>query len=191
MLSFNRMMRLTLVALAAGAFLTVMACSSSSKKKAPEPKRAVTPPTAQPATPSQQTAPSVPSAPAPEDHAPLSGIIPFPAEAGIRTIYFDYDNATIRNDQIAGLDHNLQYLLANPTANVYVEGHCDERGSVEYNLNLGMRRAESIKGFLIRGGVDPSRIISASKGKEQPVDPGHNEAAWSKNRRCEFFQILD
>lgn len=190
MLSFNRFMRLMLVVLLTGALLSAAACSSSSKKKVPENKQRPVPS----ATPTPQAQPSPPATNdtlAPDEHPPLSGIVPFPPEAGIRTIYFDFDKSGIRNDQLSGLDHNLQYLLANPEVKVYVEGHCDERGTVEYNFNLGMRRSESIRNFLVKNGVNASRIVSASKGEEQPADPGHNEAAWAKNRRCEFFQILD
>ena len=77
-------------------------------------------------------------------------------------------------------------MKSNPSVMVKIEGHCDERGTIEYNLSLGEKRAKAAKDFLIDLGIDAGRISTISYGKERPVDPGHNEAAWAKNRRAAF-----
>jgi peptidoglycan-associated lipoprotein len=85
-----------------------------------------------------------------------------------------------------GLQANVETMKAFPTADVLIEGHCDERGTVEYNLALGERRARSARDYMVSLGVSADRIQIISYGKERPVDFGHNEAAWAKNRRAEF-----
>jgi len=77
-------------------------------------------------------------------------------------------------------------MKKNPGAKVQIEGHCDERGTPEYNLALGQRRADSTKKYLVNLGIDGSRLSTISYGEEKPADPGHNEAAWAKNRRAVF-----
>ncbi len=101
-------------------------------------------------------------------------------------IHFDYDKANIRPDDAGTLDQKVGILQANGNARIRVAGHCDERGSDEYNLALGNRRATSAKQYLVSHGIDAGRIETQSYGKERPLDPGHNEEAWSKNRRDEF-----
>jgi peptidoglycan-associated lipoprotein len=101
-------------------------------------------------------------------------------------VYFDFDDAAIRTDAKAILKDKAEFLKANPGVAVTVEGHCDERGTEAYNLALGERRAQSIKTFLVNAGIEKSRLNTISYGEEKPVDPGHNESAWSKNRRGHF-----
>jgi peptidoglycan-associated lipoprotein len=101
-------------------------------------------------------------------------------------VYFDFDDASIRTDAKAVLKDKADFLKANPNISVTIEGHCDERGTEAYNLALGERRAQSIKTFLVNAGIEQSRLSTISYGEEKPVDPGHNEAAWSKNRRGHF-----
>lgn len=101
-------------------------------------------------------------------------------------IYFDFDQSVIRADQKEKVKELGAWLLAHPQEEVTLEGHCDERGTEEYNLALGERRAESVRSYLVNLGVDPSRLKTISYGEERPVDPGHNEEAWAKNRRVEF-----
>lgn len=101
-------------------------------------------------------------------------------------IHFDYDKATIRSEDAAVLERKAPLLQANPGLRVRIAGHCDERGSDEYNLALGNRRALSAKQFLVDHGVDGNRLEIVSYGKERPLDPGHTEAAWAQNRRDEF-----
>ena len=84
------------------------------------------------------------------------------------------------------LDSNYALLKMFPDVVIKIEGHCDERGTVEYNLSLGQKRAQATQDYLTGLGIAASRISTISYGKERPVDPGHTEAAWAKNRRCEF-----
>lgn len=102
------------------------------------------------------------------------------------TIHFDYDKASIRGDDVSVLDQKVSILQANPNATIRVSGHCDERGSDEYNLALGNRRATAAKQYLASHGIDAHRIETTSYGKERPADPGHDEGAWARNRRDEF-----
>ena len=105
----------------------------------------------------------------------------------LSTIYFDYDEYKLRNDQILSLDENVQKLREfRPEDRILIEGHCDERGTLEYNLALGERRAGAVKSYLGDGGLDESRIEIISYGEEKPADMGHDEQAWSKNRRVEL-----
>jgi peptidoglycan-associated lipoprotein len=101
-------------------------------------------------------------------------------------IHFDFDKADIHAGDAAILDQKVGILQVNPNLRIRVAGHCDERGSDEYNLALGNRRAIAAKQYLVSHGIDAGRIETGSFGKERPVDPGHNEEAWSKNRRDEF-----
>ena len=104
----------------------------------------------------------------------------------LQDIYFDYDKYNIRDDVKAILEKNAAWLKKNPGVKIQVEGHCDERGSNEYNLALGYRRARSARDYLVLLGVDPKRVSTISFGEEKPLDPGHNEEAWTKNRRGHF-----
>ena len=102
----------------------------------------------------------------------------------LKDIHFDFDNYDIRPGDAEILKENAALLSKYSTAKVQIEGHCDERGTIEYNLALGERRANSTKKYLISLGVSPDRISTISYGKERPLDPGHNEEAWTKNRRA-------
>jgi len=104
----------------------------------------------------------------------------------MQPIYFNFDQATIRDDQIPRLEHNGDYLKNNPSRNVVIEGNTDERGTNEYNLALGERRAINAKNYLVELGVEPDRIRTVSYGEERPLFPGHDEDAWSQNRRDDF-----
>jgi peptidoglycan-associated lipoprotein len=101
-------------------------------------------------------------------------------------IHFDFDKANIRSEDAAVLDQKMAILQANPALRIRISGHCDERGSDEYNLALGNRRATAAKQYLVSHGIDASRIETVSYGEERPLDPGHTEEAWAKNRRDEF-----
>ncbi|HRX19249.1 MAG TPA: OmpA family protein [Gemmatimonadales bacterium] len=102
------------------------------------------------------------------------------------TVHFDYDQYAIRQVDEALLARKAAIMRANPNLRIRVVGHADERGSDEYNLALGMRRAASAKDYLARLGVEAGRIETASLGEEVPVDPASNESAWAANRRAEF-----
>lgn len=106
-------------------------------------------------------------------------------EAG--NIYFDFDKSELKPEARAILDKKASWLKAHPDFSVRVEGHCDERGTNEYNLALGERRANAAMKYLNALGISSSRISTVSYGEERPVDSGHNEAAWAKNRRDEFM----
>jgi len=101
-------------------------------------------------------------------------------------IYFEFDSYVIRPDDIPVLTDLAAKLNANQTAKLTVEGHCDERGSTEYNLALGQKRAEAAKDYLVKLGISDKRIKVVSYGKEAPLVPGHTEEAWAKNRRDHF-----
>src|SRR5437899_4848264 len=101
-------------------------------------------------------------------------------------IHFDYDKALIRGGDASVLDQKVAILQANSGLRVRISGHCDERGSDEYNLALGNRRATAAKQYLVSHGVDGSRIETVSYGEERPIASGHDEAAWAQNRRDEF-----
>jgi len=100
--------------------------------------------------------------------------------------HFDYDKAVIRAGDAAVLDQKVAILQANPGLRIRISGHCDERGSDEYNLALGNRRATAAKQYLVSHGIDASRIGTVSYGEERPIAQGHDEAAWAQNRRDEF-----
>lgn len=105
------------------------------------------------------------------------------------TIYFEYDQADLRPDALEQLKKNAEWLKANRGYRVRIEGNCDERGTVEYNLALGDRRAQAAKSYLVKAGIDSSRIETISYGEEHPEDPGHSENAWQRNRRDDFLII--
>jgi len=101
-------------------------------------------------------------------------------------VYFDFDQSDVKSQFYSTIKANADYMALEPTAKVTLKGHCDERGTREYNVALGERRANAVKRALIAEGVSPSRITVISYGEEQPAVEGHNEAAWAKNRRAEF-----
>lgn len=104
----------------------------------------------------------------------------------IATVYFDFDRSDIRPDQRGAINTNADIFRKWTEWSVSVEGHCDERGTAEYNLALGERRAMSAKQALAAAGIEAVRVSTVSYGEERPVDPGHSEAAWARNRRAEF-----
>lgn len=108
---------------------------------------------------------------------------------GLSTVYFDYDKANLTSDSRKKLSANADWIKGHPNFTIQVEGHTDSRGSVEYNLALGERRAKSVKAYLESLGIDSKRITIISYGKEKPLDPADNEAAWAKNRRANFVPL--
>ena len=140
----------------------------------PAPRVAETPVT-RPAPPAEAPVQPAPAAPAPTPAAP--------AAAPLKDVFFDFDKFQIRDDQKAALDTNVAWLKANPRAKLAIEGHCDERGTPEYNLGLGERRAKVVKEYLVTAGIAADRIVTVSYGEERPFVLGHDEAAWKWNRR--------
>ena len=108
---------------------------------------------------------------------------------GLSRIYFDFDQSAITAEGKTTLERNAKFLMVNPGLRVRVEGHCDERGTTEYNIALGERRAKATFQYLMDLGVDPNRMGVVSYGKEIPLASEHNEAAWAKNRRAEFVKL--
>jgi len=101
-------------------------------------------------------------------------------------LYFPYDSSELSPRAQTKLRKKADWLRKNPGLTAIIEGHCDERGTTEYNLALGDRRAESVKIFLTNLGIAPTRLLTISYGEERPIDPGHSESAWAKNRRAQF-----
>ena len=106
-------------------------------------------------------------------------------QANLKPVYFNYDQYTLTPEAQAAVQYNAEILKRAPQVAVLLEGHCDERGTDEYNLALGERRARAVANSLTTLGV-PNRLSTVSYGSELPVDPGHNEAAWAQNRRVQF-----
>lgn len=142
----------------------LVACSEDKK-----PEEVVQPaPTQQPATP-------------PETAAPAAS-----ASEVTQPVYFAFDDYSLNSEGQGQLNKLGEFLKSSDKAVVQIEGHCDERGSVEYNLALGQRRAQSAKNYLVQLGIDASRLPTMSYGEEKPAVEGHDESAWAKNRRDEF-----
>jgi peptidoglycan-associated lipoprotein len=127
----------------------------------------------------------VPVQPPPPPPAPPAVVAVVP----LNDIYFDFDKYAIRPGDAEILKKDLDWFKANPGKKAKVEGHCDERGTVEYNLVLGQKRADATKNYLVNLGIDGKTLETVSYGKERPFDPAHNEAAWAKNRRAHFAPI--
>ncbi len=165
---------LTVLVLAA---LFVAGCASNSQTEpAPTSDETTQEPVAQPI---QETVDEEPSDFGPDGVTPL-GPDGRPLN---RTFYFDYDRAVLKPRDLSALETHAQILRRNPDRSVVIEGHCDERGTREYNLALGERRADTIRSFLQSAGVSTRQLETVSYGEEQPDDPGHNDAAWARNRR--------
>lgn len=105
---------------------------------------------------------------------------------GLQTVYFDFNSAGISGTTKETLASNAEFLKKNASVKVQVEGHADERGSVQFNLALGEKRAKTVRDFLISAGITSNRLSVISMGKEKPVSFGHDEESWSKNRRANF-----
>ena len=112
---------------------------------------------------------------------------PPPGLPSLVTVYFDYDDSALRPDAKDGLRQNAEFLRGNATAKAELQGNCDERGTEEYNLALGKRRAEAAKQYLTDLGIPAQRLSTVSFGEENPASPGQGESAWAKNRRVDFI----
>ena len=144
----------------------------------------------------KEVAESAPPPPPPPAEAPATPApppaetTPPPAEPSLqeqlRDVFYDYDSSTLSAEAQGTLDANGKLLMDNASVNVQIEGHCDERGTVEYNLALGDRRAQSAKDYLVRYGVPAGRVSTVSYGEERPMATGSDEASWAQNRRAHF-----
>jgi peptidoglycan-associated lipoprotein len=108
------------------------------------------------------------------------------AQGVLATVYFDFDRSDLTDATRSQLRANAEWLKGNGEYKVVIEGHCDERGTIEYNLALAQRRAQAVQDYLVNLGISGDRMRNKSFGEEQPADPGHDEAAWSRNRRAAF-----
>ncbi len=166
-------MKKTLVALAITGFLA--ACSSTPTEETSKPA----------ATP---TAAAAPAAPAPA--ATVQNLL-YPPKGvggalGQRSIYYTFDKYSIQDQYQPIVAAHSDFLVSHPAAKVILQGNCDERGSREYNLALGQRRADSVRKVMVAKGVKDSQIETVSFGKEKPRNPAHNKAAWAENRRTDI-----
>ncbi|HVO30644.1 MAG TPA: peptidoglycan-associated lipoprotein Pal [bacterium] len=133
-------------------------------------------------------------APTPDATASLNGEearkgLPDVKTQTLSSVYFDFDSVTLRDDAKATLEKNFEVLNGNAALRVRLEGNTDERGSTQYNVALGQRRAQAVKDFLVNRGIPANRLETVSYGKERPADAGHTEEAWAKNRRCDLAVI--
>jgi peptidoglycan-associated lipoprotein len=158
--------------------LMLTACQSSGPETEP------TDPAPEVATPDTTPAPAPPPAEPSAFDENLNPYVPGTTRLLSRTFYFDYDRAVISPDDLASLEMHATVLRNNRDRSVLIEGHCDERGTREYNLALGERRGDEVRKFLTSAGVSPRQIETVSYGEERPEDPGHSEAAWARNRRA-------
>jgi peptidoglycan-associated lipoprotein len=175
----SQALRVMTLVLAVSAMVAVTGCSWSSKKVKQTPA-----PVVEPSKGGEVTPPNAPS-----QHPTVGTTEEFPESSGVKDVHFDYDKSAVRADQTAILDKNLQYFKSNPDVKIMIEGHADERGTVEYNFALGQRRAAAIQEYLMKNGIAADRLATVSKGEEQPLDPAHNEAAYKKNRRTHFLRM--
>lgn len=171
-------MRLPIVALALSAVLSA-GCSKKQPEVAPTP-------TAEPQPAAPATTP--PAAAVPDRAVCEATITAAVTEIG-RVVNFDTDKYDIRDLDAAVLDAKAEALRTHPAVRLRIIGHADERYTDEYNLILGTRRAEGAKDYLVRKGVDGSRLETASLGETAPLDPAHTEEAWARNRRAEFTVV--
>jgi peptidoglycan-associated lipoprotein len=153
----------------------VAACAVSVTACASKPKPTPSTPTTPPSYPTQPAQPPGPTGPVP------GSIQDFVVNVGDR-VYFDFDQFDIRADAAPVLNAQAQWLLRYPSVMVRIEGNADERGTREYNLALGARRANSVRDYLIARGVQAARISTVSFGKERPIDPGTSEESYQRNR---------
>jgi peptidoglycan-associated lipoprotein len=154
----------------------------------PAPVAPVTPPPAPaPTPPPVATAPPAPApAPAPPRPAPAE----FKSNDNLRDVFFAFDRATITAEGARTLEASAEWMKANPSALVLVEGHCDERGTNAYNLALGERRARAAQEYLVKRGVPAARITTITYGEERPTCSELTEACWARNRRAHFLVKL-
>jgi len=177
-------MRATVFGLFAVAALGIMGCSSAEKPP-------VTTTAAPAVAPQAATNPGIQRAQAPTSLQDLQQGRPpvTPKESPLREIYFDFDDYKLKFEARETLKADADWLSKNPSVNVQVEGHCDERGTSEYNLALGAKRAQAAKDYLATLGIAPTRLTTISYGSEVPVCREHNEECWQKNRRDRFVAL--
>jgi peptidoglycan-associated lipoprotein len=176
---------------ASAALVTAVACG---KKTPPVARPAPPPPTTTAATPPGPPAPpeparepvSVPAEPVRDDAISSASLDDLNKNSPLKPVYFELDSSDLSTANQKALDDNAALLKRYPSWAVTIEGHCDERGTAEYNLALGERRAIAARAYLVSLGIAADRLRTVSYGKEFPFDPGHDETAFAKNRRAHF-----
>ena len=164
--------------------------AGACKKKPPTTAEGAKPPSEEPSRPPAETQVPPPAAPAPRDveSTTLPGDVAEINRRGyLKDAFFDYDKADLRDDARTALAANADWLKKNRTIQFLIEGHCDERGTSEYNLALGDRRANAAKEYLVSLGVDASRVRTVSYGKERQFCNQSTEECWQQNRRAHFL----
>lgn len=174
--------------LAAAISLLAGGCSQKTVKTGDEESVTSTAPSPQAAAEAKVAPGSEESLDTPSADASQLSILEGRSTGPMLPIYFDFDKSNVRADQKNRIEKNATYLKDNVGAKIVVEGNCDERGTNEYNMALGERRALSAKKYLVNLGVGASRIDTISYGEEKPLNHGHDELAWSQNRRADFVQ---
>jgi peptidoglycan-associated lipoprotein len=174
-------MQRTLIALLVAASFWIAACASHKPKEAPPPPpaEATTGPDANGANAANAANGGVDQ----DTAGPQAGVL------AKRTIYFDFDNSEIKGEGTDIVAAHAKYLAANPTARIRLEGNTDERGSREYNIGLGERRAQAVRRALLLQGASDAQLSTVSYGEERPAAAGHDETAWAKNRRVEIVYL--
>ncbi len=173
------------------AVVAVLAWSCSHNPAPTEPEETAPPPGADSIAPAPPAPPPLPDEPPPpvllaDDDFTSRTLEELNRELPLSPVFFNYDSTDLDEQNRIILDSNVQLLQQHPTWVVTIEGHCDERGTPEYNLGLGERRALTTRQYLLELGLPLSRLRTVSYGKEFPFDPGHDETAWAKNRRAHF-----
>jgi peptidoglycan-associated lipoprotein len=169
----------------------LLAGASACRRNQP-PVARPTPPTPPPTATTKPPAPPepmrepVPPEPLPSDDVAGRSLDDLNRDSPLRPVFFEYDRSDVSDASRAILQANAAVLKKYPSWVVTIEGHCDERGTAEYNLALGERRAVAARQYLISLGIDAGRLRTVSYGSEFPFDPGHNDAAWGRNRRAHF-----
>src|SRR5260221_357836 len=181
----------SIIALGSALALAAAGCHKKVPPPAPAPPPPP-PPAATPAPPAPPPPPPPAPAPAPrplteEEIFPRKSVEQLNAEKPLDDVFFDLDKSDIRDDGRSALQKDADYLKKFTSIMATVEGHCDSRGSAEYNLGLGSRRASAVKDYLVNLGVPTNRLTIVSKGKEQPFCRDENESCWQQNRRGHFI----
>ena len=174
--------------------LTVVFAASACHKKAPIARPTPPPPPAAATVPERPPAPPeavrdatvVPPAPIRDEAVSSASLDDLNRNSPLRPVFFELDSSDLSTEGQRILDGNAAVLKQHATWTITIEGHCDERGSAEYNLALGERRALSARAYLVSLGLPADRLRTVSYGKEFPFDPGHDESAYAKNRRAHF-----
>jgi peptidoglycan-associated lipoprotein len=175
--------------------LTTGASACGGKK--PPVARAIPPPAPAPAPPATAARPPappepvneptiVPPEPLREDRIASASLDDINRNSPLKPVFFEYDSSDLAGDAMTILDANAAVLKKYPSWTITIEGHCDERGTAEYNLALGERRAVASRAYLVSLGISADRLRTVSYGKEFPFEPGHDESAYVKNRRAHF-----